>query len=495
MSAAAVPTRGQLLIDGQLRQASDGRYFDVINPADESVVGAVPEATVADVENAVDAARRTFDETNWSSDIQLRKRIVTQLQSALRNELDTIKALQVAEAGSPRQILALIDDEIEYLHHYIGLADTFEWEVDYGIHETFGLRSHRVVRYEPYGVVAAIPPWNGPFLSSLRKVVPAIMSGNTVVLKPPPDTPLSGCLLAMLINERTDAPPGAINVITSSDPVVGGDNLTGSPKVDMFHFTGSSAIGERVAARAAVGVRKVVLELGGKSANVILEDADLDRAVPMSVRMSMMNSGQGCMLATRAIVHESIYDEFVERVSAAVSEVPWGDPGKEETIVGPIIRRDQLERIDGLVERARKSGARITTGGSKAHINGKGFYYLPTVVADAAEDSEVAQTEVFGPVLTIIKYRGGDDDAIRIANSTKYGLAAYVQTRSGDRAARIANRMRAGGVAIGESAFYGPDTPHGGYGASGIGREHGPEGFREFLQTKTVSVPVTDRGN
>jgi aldehyde dehydrogenase (NAD+) len=258
----------------------------------------------------------------------------------------------------------------------------------------------------------------------------------------------------------------------------------------MFHFTGSTAVGERIAERAAKGTRKVVLELGGKSANVVLSDADLDEAVPMAVRMCMMNSGQGCLLGTRLIVHASLYDEVVARVSHDVADVPWGDPRSSDTIVGPIIRQSQVDRIGQLVERAVGDGADLAIGGEPAKLDGKGFWYLPTVLAGVDENSEIAQTEVFGPVLSIIKYAGDDDQAIRIANNSRYGLAGYVQSRDLSRAEHVARRLRAGGIALGQSSFYGPDTPHGGYRASGIGREHGPEGFREFLQTKTISTPA-----
>jgi aldehyde dehydrogenase (NAD+) len=229
--------------------------------------------------------------------------------------------------------------------------------------------------------------------------------------------------------------------------------------------------------------------LGGKSANLILDDADLDMAAALGVGMCMTNSGQGCALATRMVVHASIYDEVVERVAAMAGGLPWGDPHDSTNIVGPIIRAEQLDRIEGLVDRAAAEGARVVVGGKRADRDGRGFWYAPTVVADVDEDAEIAQTEVFGPVLTVVKYDGDDDEAVRVANNSAYGLSAYVQTSDEDRAWRIARRLRAGTVNIGASFYLSPDTPFGGYGASGVGREHGVDGFREYLQAKTIASP------
>jgi aldehyde dehydrogenase (NAD+) len=258
----------------------------------------------------------------------------------------------------------------------------------------------------------------------------------------------------------------------------------------MFAFTGSTAVGQRVASRAAIGFRKVVLELGGKSANIILDDADLDTAMPYSVGMCMYNSGQGCLLPTRMVVHASRYDEVVERAVAVTQALPWGDPRDETTVVGPIIRRGQLERMAGLVDRAREQGATVLAGGRLGDRYEKGFWYEPTVVAGADAESEIAQTEVFGPVLTILRFDGDDREAVRVANSTPYGLGAFVQTADPARAWAIANEVQAGGVAIGPSFWVSPDTPFGGYGRSGLGRERGVEGFLEFLQTKAISSPA-----
>lgn len=488
-SSTDLPT-APLFIDGELRAASNGATFDVIDPCDESLVGTAADATIDDIQAAVGAARRAFDETSWAEDRRFRARCVRQLQEGLRKEAAAIKELQTAEAGSPAVARALVDSEIEDMAYHIGLLESFDWEADYPAHEILGMRSLRRVRWEPYGVVGAITPWNAPFILNNWKVVPALATGNTVVLKTAPETPLSGALLARVILEHTDIPAGVVNIVGSSDNAVGGDGLTGDPRIDMFHFTGSTAVGQRIAERAARGLRKVVLELGGKSANIVLDDADLDSAMPFSVGMCMLNSGQACTAATRMVVQGSVYDEVLHRLEAIVGATPWGDPRDEATVVGPIIRADQVDRIEGLVRRAIDDGARLIVGGKRGDRGGKGFWFEPTVLADVDEDSEIAQTEVFGPVLSVIRFDGGDDEAIRIANNTRYGLSGYIQTRDSDRAWRIASRLRTGSINIGLSAYNSPNVPFGGYGMSGLGREHGIEGWCEFLQTKTIATPA-----
>jgi aldehyde dehydrogenase (NAD+) len=484
------PREGKLFIDGQWRAASDGGTFDVVNPADESFVGTAADATAADVSDAVGAARTAFDTTTWSTDVDFRRACLRQLSAGLQKAGAELAQMATLEAGIPSNQAYLIDSVIEEVEWTIALMDRFGWEVDLPAFEMLGMRSNRRVRQEARGVVAAITPWNAPTSMNVGKAAPALAAGNTVVLKPAPDTPLSAVILAEVIANHTDIPPGVFNVITSNNNEVGGDGLTGDPRVTMFHFTGSTAVGQRIASRAAIGFRKVVLELGGKSANLILDDADLDTAIPYSVGMCMYNSGQGCLLPTRMVVHASRYDEALERAIAVTRALPWGDPRDPATLVGPIIRRGQLDRMAGLVDRAREAGATIPVGGHISDRFGKGFWYEPTVVTGVEVDSEIAQTEVFGPVLTILKYDGDDDEAIRIANATKYGLGAFVQTADPDRAWKIAHAVRSGGVAIGPSFWVAADTPFGGYGASGLGRERGVEGFLEFLQAKAISTPA-----
>lgn len=481
---------GLLLIAGKLREASSGARFDVVSPIDESVVGWAADATLADIGAAVGAARAAFDESDWSTNREFRKKCLRQLQVGLRKEIDMFKTVQTAEAGICLGISGLMDGAIDEIDYAIDLLDSFAWETDFPTHECLGMKSLRKVIYEPHGVVCAITAWNAPFLMALWKVVPALATGNTVVLKSPSATPLIGAMLARVVCEHTDIPAGVLNVISSKNGSLCGDALTGDPRIDMFHFTGSTAIGQRIAERAAVGIRKTVLELGGKSANILLDDAELDVAIPHSAGMCMMNSGQGCTLGTRLIVHASIYAEVVERLAAIINLLPVGDPSETATIVGPIIHLNQLKHIEGLVERAKSEGARVIVGGHRVDRGGKGFWYAPTLIVDVDENSELAQTEVFGPVLAVLKFNGSDDEAVRIANNSIYGLSGYVQTRNLERAWKIARNVRTGTFSINTSIHNSPDTPFGGRGQSGLGCEHGVDGWREFLLPKTIASPA-----
>jgi aldehyde dehydrogenase (NAD+) len=482
----------RLYIDGAFTDAAGGRRYDVINPADESVIASAADADADDVARAVGAARTAVDTTDWSTNHEFRRHCLEQLQGGLRKEAEQFRQIAVAEAGTPYQAtITHVDAMIEDMSYFNGLIASWPWETDLPTYELLGMRSNRRIRYEPYGVVGAITPWNAPFMTNIWKVGHALGTGNSVVVKSAPDTPLAAALIAKVAAETTDIPPGILNTISSADKAAAGEALTTDPRVDLFHFTGSPQVGQRIAQNAAVGIRHVVLELGGKSANVLLPDADLDMACAVGVGMCMSNSGQGCALATRMVVHADIYDEVIDRLAAAVGAIPWGDPTDPSVVVGPIIRAEQLQRIEGLVDRAAAEGARIVVGGKRAD-RGKGFWFEPTVVADADENSEIAQTEVFGPVLTVVRYDGDDDEAVRVANNSRYGLSGYVQSRDEQRAWSVANRLKAGTVNINNSFYLSPDAPFGGYGISGVGVEHGEDGFRNYLQVKTIASPAVN---
>ena len=482
---------GRLFIDGKFTEGVAGRRYDVINPADESVVGSAVDADPEDVNRAVTAADHAARTTDWSTNHEFRLHCLEQLKAALLKDAERFRAVAVAEAGTPYSATVThVTAQIEDMSYFNGLIETWPWERDLPAYELLGMSSNRRIRYEPYGVVGAISPWNAPFMTNIWKVGHALATGNTVVLKSAPDTPLTAAAIAQVASEQTDLPPGVLNMISSADKAIAGEALTTDPRVGLLHFTGSPQVGQRIAENAAVGIRHTVLELGGKSANVLLPDANLDLACAMGVGMCMSNSGQGCALATRMVVHADIYDQVLARLEAAVSALPFGDPRDEATVVGPIIRAEQLERIAGLVERAVTDGARLVVGGHRADKGGKGFWYQPTVVADADENAEIAQTEVFGPVLTVVRYEGDDDEAVRVANNSRYGLSAYVQSSDEDRAWRVANRLRAGTVNINNSFYLSPDAPFGGYGISGDGVEHGLDGFRDYLQVKTIASPA-----
>jgi aldehyde dehydrogenase (NAD+) len=484
---------GRLFIDGKFTDAVAGRRYDVINPADESVVGVAADADPEDVARAVAAADNAARTTDWAANHDFRLHCLEQLQTALREEAEMFRALAVAEAGTPYSAtLTHVTAQVEDMSYFNGLIETWPWERDLPVYELLGMRSKRRIRYEPYGVVGAISPWNAPFMTNIWKVGHALATGNTVVLKSAPDTPLTAAMIAKVAADKTDLPPGVLNTISSADKAIAGEALTTDPRVGLLHFTGSPGVGQRIAQNAAVGIRHTVLELGGKSANVLLPDANLDMACAVGVGMCMANSGQGCALATRMVVHADIYDEVIARLEAAVGAVPWGDPRDENVVVGPIIRAEQLDRIEGLVDRAVSGGARLVTGGRRGERDGKGFWYVPTVVADVDENAEIAQTEVFGPVLTVVRYDGDDNEAVRVANNSRYGLSGYVQSADESRAWNVANQLKAGTVNINNSFYLSPDAPFGGYGISGDNVEHGEDGFRNYLQVKTIASPATD---
>ncbi|WP_433602490.1 aldehyde dehydrogenase family protein [Nocardia sp. CA-135953] len=487
-----MPTlEGRLFIDGEFREARSGRRYDVINPADESVVAQAADAGVEDVDDAITAARRFADSSDWGSDHEFRRKCLVQLQDGLRARSDEIKALLTAEGGIVVSNMATqVDVMVEGMDFFNDLITSFQWEEDLPAFEILGNRSLRRICYEPYGVVGAITPWNAPFMTAIWKVHHALATGNAVILKSAPDTPLTAALLAQIVSESTDIPKGAYHAISSADKAIVGDAMTADQRIDLYHFTGSPGVGQRIAERAANGIRHSVLELGGKSANVVLPDANLDMACGLGMMMCMSNSGQGCALATRMVVHADIYDDVLARLQPMIANLAWGDPTDPANTVGPIIRAEQVERIEGLVDRAVADGARLLAGGKRGDRFERGFWYEPTLLVDVDENSEIAQTEVFGPVLSVIRYEGDDNEAVRIANNSRYGLSAYVQSSDEERAWKVAHKLEAGTVNINNSFYLSPDAPFGGYGISGDGVEHGVAGFREYLRIKSVASPA-----
>jgi aldehyde dehydrogenase (NAD+) len=341
---------------------------------------------------------------------------------------------------------------------------------------------------EAAGVVAAITPWNFPLLINLAKLGPALAAGCTLVLKPPPDTPWSATELGRLIAERTDIPAGVVNVVPSSDHAVG-EALTVDPRVDMVTFTGSTATGRRVMANASATVKKVFLELGGKSAHVILDDADVGAVAPMVAMGVCTHAGQGCAITTRLLLPRARYEEGVEAAKAAMEQVPYGDPTDPAVMTGPLISARQRDRVLGYIERGRSEGRLVTGGGRPAHLE-RGFFVEPTLFADVDPSATIAQEEIFGPVLVAIPF-DDDDDAARIANATIYGLSGAITSGDEGRAVALARRIRTGTLGVNGAQWLAPDSPFGGYRQSGLGRENGVAGFEEYLETKTVALPAT----
>ncbi len=471
----AAPTQdvSQHWIGGE-HVAGGAERIEVVNPASGEVVAAVPAGTAADVDRAVAAARAAFAE--WSTtDVTERAAVVQRISDGLKARGGDVASSVSAEMGSPITFARAVQAGLPVATSagVASLAATFGWTEEIG--------NSLVVR-EPVGVVGAITPWNYPLHQVVAKVAPALLAGCTVVLKPSEVAPLSAAILAEVAAEA-GLPAGAFNVVHGEGPVVG-EAIAGHPDVDMVSFTGSTRAGKRVSIVAADTVKRVALELGGKSANVILDDADLAKAVKVGLGNAWINGGQTCTAWTRMLVPATKHDEIVEMVTAAAARYTVGDPADETTRIGPMSSAVQQERVNGYLERGVADGATVAFGGTGA-VEGleRGAYVRPTVFADVAPDAAVAQEEIFGPVLSVIPY-ADEEQAVAIANSTVYGLAGAVFGEP-EHALAVARRMRTGQVDVNGGAFN-PMAPFGGYKQSGNGRELGRFGLEEFLEVKSI---------
>src|SRR5262245_27493278 len=487
----SVTGESRLLIDGKLVNATGGRTYANVNPATEETLGQVADATREDMDRAIAAARRAFDTTDWSTNLAKRAKCLRQLHAALEKRKEESRPQIIAEVGAPIMLTYAIqqDSSIQDMLWDIECAEKYSWEQELGIRESFGTKSKRVVRREPIGVAGLITPWNFPLMLNLSKVVPALMAGCTAILKAAPDTPWSATWLGKLIAEETELPPGVLNIVTARDPAEVGDQLTGDPRVDVISFTGSTVIGKHIMRRCADGLKRVFLELGGKSAQIFLDDADLMKIVPGMGASICTHGGQGCAITTRMLLPRSRYAECVEALKVAYQNLPYGDPTVMGNLMGPLINAKQRERVLGYIEKGKAEGARCVVGGGRPAKLPKGYFVEPTLFADVDENATIAQEEIFGPVLSVIPY-DGEEDAIRIANNSKYGLSGAVFAGSLERAMGVARRIRTGTLAVNGGQWFAPDSPFGGYKESGIGREHGVAGFEEYLAIKTIGYPA-----
>ncbi len=492
MTASALDAERRNLIDGRLVEAKNGATFPNVNPATEEIIGECADGTRDDMLTAIAAARRAFDDTDWATNPAFRRRCLEQLHRVLAENKELLRAIVVAEAGSPILLTYAVqcDAYIDAMPYWADLAGRYDYETPMTDSEFMGQPQRRILRREACGVVGAITPWNFPLYLNLCKLGPALAAGNTVVLKPAPDTPWCATTLGRLIAAATEIPPGVVNVVASSDHAVG-ELLATDPRVDLVTFTGSTATGRRVMACAAATVKKVFLELGGKSANIVLDDADFERALagPTGVTTVCVHGGQGCALTTRLLLPRSRYDEGVAMAKAAFERFRYGDPSNPANLQGPLVSAKQRDRVLGYIEQGKREGARLVTGGGRpAHLP-KGYYVEPTIFADVDPKAAIAQEEIFGPVLVIIPYTD-DDDAVRIANDSIYGLSGAVSSADEERALRVARRIRTGTLGINGAQWFSVDTPFGGYKQSGVGRENARLGFEEYLETKVVALPA-----
>ena len=481
-----------LYIGGSWVKPKGSEAYTVINPATEEAIGEVPIGTAADADAAIAAAREAFDKGPWPRmDWRERAVILQQFHDALVARKDDIVQLCVAEAGSILPVASIMqfDMSLDGFQQYIDQIQRRKFVVpsSVSVHtnwatggETLG---STVKVYEPLGVSVGITAYNYPFFLNLAKLGPALASGCTFILKPAPQTPLEAMILGDIATEA-GIPPGVFSIVTGGVDV--GEKLTTDPRVDQISFTGSDKVGAMIQAQAAPSLKRVALELGGKSAMIVCEDADLEQAAFAGVINFTNQCGQGCVLQTRQLVHNSIKDQYIEMLKAMASQVKLGDPAEPDTGMGPLISAAQRERVLAYIEQGKADGNSLVSGGNIPRGLDRGFFIEPTIFDCPSNSTAIAQEEIFGPVVCVIGF-DTEEEAIAIANDSQYGLSGGVFSQDPGRAYRIAMQMRTGGVLInGGGGRLNPSVPFGGYKRSGIGREFGEEGLNEYLEIKVI---------
>jgi len=479
---------GKLFIGGVWVEASDGGRTEIINPATGTRITDVAAGTISDVDSAVSAARAAFDSGIWSGlSSRERARILQRAYQLMRERTEELAQAESANVGKPITFARVVDvnNAAELYEYYASLGH----QLDGSVRETTG-NTHAYVKREPLGVVAAITPFNFPLILSSTKIAPALIAGNTIVHKPASDTPLTALIMADILAEA-GVPAGVFNVVTGSGSTLG-DHLVTHPGVDKVAFTGSTEIGAHAAGLAAKTLKPFTAELGGNAANILFADADLDQAIDTVIAAFVFNSGQFCMAGPRLLVERPIYDTVLGILGGALPHVPFGDPRDPATVIGPLASQTQLNKVAGIVERAKAAGATVVTGGEAVDLDG-GYYFQPTVLADLPNSAEAVAEETFGPVLTVQPF-DTEEEAIALANGTVYGLASGIQTRDLAKAHRVAAKLQAGITWVNGWALLDPAVPFGGVKASGWGREGGPEAMESYQRAHSIVFNLEQGG-
>jgi betaine-aldehyde dehydrogenase len=473
-------TRDAFYIGGEWVPPATSETFTVVNPATEEAVATVPAGSSADMDRAVAAAREAFDNGPWpQTSAKERADVLRALSLAIQGRMQEFADVITSENGAPATF-SLMGQVLAASMVLDGMANATE-QFPFS-EERQGMMGPVIVNKAPVGVAAGIIPWNVPLFIACMKLAPTIASGSTMVLKPAPETPLDAYLLAEVV-DSLDLPPGVINIVAAGREA--GEHLVRHPGVDKVSFTGSTAAGRKIGAICGEQLKRCTLELGGKSAAIVLDDADLDTAIPELMPAMMMNNGQACVAQTRILAPQSRYEEVVSALADAVSAQKVGNPADPEVEVGPLVAERQRDRVEGYLKAGRDEGARVVVGGGRPADQDKGWFVEPTVFADVKNDMTIAREEIFGPVVSVISYTD-EADALRIANETDYGLSGSVWTADRDRGISVAKGVRTGTYGVNTGVVIDLHSPFGGFKSSGIGRELGPEGIEEFTETQTL---------
>jgi betaine-aldehyde dehydrogenase len=480
-----VKSYDRLFIGGEWVSPSGTGTIDVINPTTEEVVGRVPDATEADVDKAVALARDAFDNGPWPRMTPAeRAEILTKVSQAIQADMQAFAELITMEMGSPVAwgTMAQVFAPTMILDYYAGLASTFQFD-----EVRQGLMGEVLVAKEPVGVVGAISPWNVPMFIAAAKLAPAMVAGCTVVFKPAPETPLDAFRLAEVF-EQAGLPKGVLSVLPAGREV--GEHLVSHPGINKVSFTGSTVAGKKIGAICGGQLKRFSLELGGKSAAVLLDDVNLAEALPMLLPNALMNNGEACIAQTRILAPRDRYQEVVDALVESVSAMKVGDPLDPAVEVGPLVAERQRDRVEGYIKLGQEEGAKVAIGGGRPSNMDKGWFVEPTVFVNVENSMRIAQEEIFGPVLAVIPYDGGDAEATAIANDSSYGLCGSVWTNDPERGLKVARGVRTGTYMLNSPIPIDFSTPFGGYKESGMGREFGPDGLELFLEKKSINLPA-----